>query len=335
MTRLERPVRTTFLVAPLAAAGLYAQPAAAQSFEEIRAELRRGLADAGIGDTVQGLTGFAALPGVSAANFDIDSDTEGASDFTATKFVLPITHEFDGARIGGHPLYGELTLGFLGADTQVNDLFGTTSLAADADTEVHAYSAVGGIGLTFQLGSATTLRPLLLAGYSYIEERSRFAGPGAALLDELTDGFAFNLHTNVALVGAALQLDHRRELGGGIRFAGNLRYNQIHADSFAASDDILETSSDFGVLTAYGQFSGPVHLQILGRDLRWIAFAANSSFPGNASRALGVDYFLELGGGVEIVDGSVIEGIEGVSLRGSVLSGDGVAGWSVGAKLEF
>ena len=57
---------------------------------------------------------------------------------------------------------------------------------------------------------------------------------------------------------------------------GLKRSPQVHVD-------ILEMSSNFGVVTAYGRFFGPFHLQFLGRALRWIAFAAGFRFPGNAS----------------------------------------------------
>jgi hypothetical protein len=50
---------------------------------------------------------------------------------------------------------------------------------------------------------------------------------------------------------------------------------------------------------------------------------------------LGLDYFFELGGGLEIVDRDVVAGIEGVSLRASQITGDGVTGFPPGAQLEF
>ncbi|WP_027133667.1 hypothetical protein [Geminicoccus roseus] len=316
-------------------AALAASPASAQSVDELRRFLRQSVADAHVGDLVQGLTGFAALPGVSAANFTIDAGLEGGRDTQVTKFVLPLRHDFPDLLPAGRTLYAELTLGYLHADDGIDDFLLGTPLEADVDSDLDAVSAVAGLGVSFPLGAHATLRPIGLIGYSYIGQDSQMSGPGAALLEETTEGFLFNLHGNVALAGAALQANYRREIGGGVHFAGNLRYNQLFAETFAASDDVLKTSSTFGVFTALGELNGPLPGQVFGRDLRWIGFVANSSFPGNASDSLGFDYFFEFGGGIEIVDDQMVDGIDGISLRASALVGDGITGWSVGAKLEF
>ena len=102
-----------------------------------------------------------------------------------------------------------------------------------------------------------------------------------------------------------------------------------------ASDDALEGASDFGVFTAAATLDGPLPITAFGRELRWLAFATHSRFPGLSGDALGFDYFFELGGGLEIVDREVVAGIEGISLRASYITGDNVTGFSVGAHIEF
>jgi hypothetical protein len=310
-------------------------PGLAQSFDELREELRRAAASEHVGDLVQGLTGFAALPGVSAANFRIDAEDPDDPVIDAAKFVLPLAHDFDRLGLFGQPLHGELTLGYFRAEQNSTESFRRAGFAAAADNDYSAISAVAGLGISFALTERLTLRPLLLAGYTYVEDDSDFSGPDGPVLDELTRGYLFNFQADVALLGAALQAEYRREFAGDLRFTGNVRYNQLHADTFAASDPVLETDSNYGVLTGFAQLDGPLGLRLLGHDLRWIGFLANSSFPGNQSAALGFDYFFELGGGIELVDREVVSGIEGVSLRGSALFGDAISGWSVGLQLEF
>ena len=312
-----------------------ATEARGQSLEEIREELRRNASDAHIGDLVQGLTGFAALPGVSAANFKVNETLQGSSATRMTKFVLPLAHDFDDVQVSGRPLYGELTFGYLHSDQSVDGFLEGSEGPTDVDSEFSAYSAVAGLGATFQLGTDTTIRPIVLAGYTYVDEQNRFSGPGKAAVDELTRGILFNLHGNVALLGAALQIEHQHDLPHDIQFTGRLRYNQLHAETFAASDPVLETGSNYGVFTSFAQFDGPLGIELFGRKLRWIGFIANSSFPGNQSRSLGFDYFFEFGGGLEIVDEDVLRGIEGISLRGSALVGEDLNGWSVGMQIEF
>ena len=331
----ERQVRTVSLVIVLALMGLGMSSASAQSEGELREALRTAAEEVDYGSFVQGLTGFAALPGVSAANFTIQAEDPGISDVQASKIVLPLTYEFSDTRIFGYPLYTELTLGYFHADQQIDDFLSGVPAQAGVDSNVDTFSAVGGIGLTFDLDQHTTLRPLVLIGYSYISQDSKFSGPGGQILDAASDGFLFNLHENVALTGGAVELEHRRDVGSDLKLTGNIRYNQLFAETFQASDDLLETSGTFGVLTAFARLDGPLPFQAFGRDLRWITFASNSTLTGTSSRSIGFDYFFELGGGLEVVDDQVIRGIEGVSLQASALLGDRVTGWSVGVQLEF
>lgn len=309
--------------------------ACAQQADTLRELLRDAVNDSGFADSVQGLTGFAALPGVSTANFTVDEPVNGASDTEMSKFVIPLAHDFKGVQIAGGALHAELTLGYLQTDQTLDDLFPGTALQADIDSEFRVFSAIGGVGLAFHPGWHTTLRPVALLGYSRIEQKSRYSGPGAGQLEDTVDGILFNFQTDDLLYGGAVELSHQQALGQGIEFTGNIRYNQLFANTFAASDDVLKTHDDLGVLTGYVQLDGPTGVTALGRDLRWIWFVANSSFPGDSADSLGFDYFLEFGGGIELVDRAVLDGIEGFSIRGSALAGNGVKGWSVGAKLDF
>lgn len=308
---------------------------AAQELGRVREVLRRAADDANFADAIQGLTGFAALPGISAANFTVDEDLDGASDARMTKLVLPLAHDFQDLRLAGGALHTELTLSYLKSKQELGNLLPGTAYAADVDTDLRIMSAIGGLGLAFDLGAHTKLRPLALAGYSHIQQDGTFSGPGAAKLEAATDGITLNFDIDEAVFGGAIEIVHERELGHDIGFMGDVRYNYVHARTFAASDHVLETSSHMSVLTAYAQLDGPTGLTALGRQLRWIGFVANSSFPGSSSESLGFDYFFEFGGGIEIVDRSIVSGIDGLSLRGSALAGNGIRGWSVSAKLEF
>jgi hypothetical protein len=132
-----------------------------------------------------------------------------------------------------------------------------------------------------------------------------------------------------------VEIQHEAALPGDVRLTAHLRYNHLYANAIDSSDDLLERSTTFGVLTASTELDGPLHTTMLGHDLRWISFAAHTSFPGRASDSLGFSYFFEVGGGLELVDPALVRGVEGLSLRLSTLVGDGVTGWSVAAKLAF
>lgn len=154
-------------------------------------------------------------------------------------------------------------------------------------------------------------------------------------MEDITDGFLANATTNTALYGGAIELEYVRDLGGDVTVSVETRYNHLVANTFEASDTVLETVSDFGVLTTVLEADGPTGATAMGRELRWITFVTNAYFPGSANDLPGFDYFFELGGGVEIVDRAMVQGIEGISLRGSGLFGQDVLGWSLALKLEF
>lgn len=309
--------------------------AAAQAPEDARENLRNAARDSGIADTVQSLTAFSALPGISAARFTIDEDLDGASDAKATKLVLPLSHTFDRQAPTDVALYTELTLGYLQLDQDLGLLAAGTPLEASVDSEFRVFSAIAGLGPSFDLGAHTTIRPIALFGYSRIEQHADFSGQGSADLKAATEGFLFDYTLDQAVFGGALEIEHRQPLPRALEFTGNVRYNHLLVDTFDATDSTLETTSNLDVVTALAELDGPIPFTLLGRDLRWIAFVASSSFPGNSSQALDFDYFFELGGGLEIIDRSLVQGIEGASLRASGILGNGIAGWNVGLTLEF
>jgi hypothetical protein len=118
----------------------------------------------------------------------------------------------------------------------------------------------------------------------------------------------------------------------------NIRYDHFYARNFDASDSVLETTDDFSVLTSEAEVSGPAPLKLFGRGTRWIAFIGNTYLPGDqgdSQSGIGFDNFFEVGGGVALIDPSVVDGIVGLSLRASLIIGQDVTGWSAGLALEF
>lgn len=303
-------------------------PASAGLLGELREEARQRAPSKAFGQSLQSLTGFAALPGVSAANYTVGGEDK-VDDAEIVKFALPLSREFPEIEVFEANLHTELTLGYLTFD-QSGELAPGQILEADLES----LSVLGGVGLAFSLNERTTLRPILLFGYARIEDDGGASGPGAAEIEADLGGIVSNFTLNSALVGGALEIAYARSLGGDVAFSGDLRYNHLYANTFAASQAAFEVGSDFGVFTASAQVDGPTGQGMLGHRLRWIGFATNSSFTESAGT--GVEYFFELGGGIEIVDRALAGGIQGLSLRASAIIGQqNVTGWSVYGQLEF
>lgn len=310
------------------AASLPALPAAAQTVDEIRDLVRDLVRESDLGGQLQSLSGFAALPGISAARFDVADDTD------IVRLILPLSHQFAGPRLFGAAPYVEATFGYSKVEQRVR-IDDIEAAPTRIDRDLTSLSAMSGFGVGFTVFPRTTLRPIVLVGYAHLEDDADFSGPDAELIEQLADGIFLNFNAQELLYGGALEIVHGHDLGRGLNLETNARYNHLWGATLASSDDALEGNSDFGVFTAAATLDGPLPAALLGRDLRWLAFVTHSRFPGDSSDALGFDYFFELGGGLEIVDRGVVAGIEGVSLRASYITGDGVTGFSLGAQLEF
>lgn len=142
----------------LASAALSAGAAHAQSVADLRKQLRDAAGRDRFGDLLQGLAGFATLPGVSSASFTVDAANDDSSDTTIRKLNLPLSHQFAGSPVAGGIPYSELTLGYLTLEQSGRLLQGTPATAR-VDVELQSFSAIGGFGLAFPLGRGLTLRP--------------------------------------------------------------------------------------------------------------------------------------------------------------------------------
>jgi len=303
--------------------------------QELRAALEDAAERSNLSQAFQALSIFNVTPGVSAATFYV-GDEDGKEDkIESYKFSPSRTFEpvYDGIKP-----YVEGTVGYLvgkqDVAAQLSDK-GTTTSSID----IRTIAFLGGAGVEFDIVEGTVIRPIFLAGYSRIWDSSKTRGPDSQTLDNAGKGIIFDAWLNTAMVGGAVELEHvgYTDPQTDINYVANVRYDQLYANTFSASNSVLEGSSTFGVLTARAEFDGPVWgVNLLDRELRWIAFASNTYLPGDdESDALGFSYFFEVGGGLELVDRSVIDGLEGVSLRSSVLFGDNVYGWTAGFSLEF
>lgn len=298
--------------------------------ESLRDEIRQQARDDNLGNMYQSLSIFNGTPGISAANYY----SEGLDLNT---YKLPLAYSLDPFESGllrGTALYGELTIGYLyGHQRFLSELEdqGTTVINADYRT----FTGLAGVGLDLPLHDTLVLRPILLAGYSYIKNDADFSGAHAELMKEATRGILFDFDVHSVLLGGAAELGYDRRFAEGLRLTGNLRYNHFVDIGVAASDSALKETGDFGVLTGGAELSGPTPVTLFGRELRWIGFTNGTGFVGQQSAALGFQYFFEIGGGVQLVDREVVRGLEGVSLRSSAIVGENVTGWTIGLALEF
>ncbi|EHM02523.1 hypothetical protein HMPREF9946_01024 [Acetobacteraceae bacterium AT-5844] len=301
--------------------------AEAQSLRDVfRAQARATDYAAGF----QALSIFGGTPGISAANYngeklDIDS------------YKIPISHRFGAAAEGvfaGWAPYVELTLSYLRArqNTYLGD--GPTT-PHYANLSFHSLTALAGAGIDVPLGERTWFRPLLLGGYSRGESDTDFLGPNGDLFEAESRGILTDVKMDSILLGFAVALVHERRVWQQTDLTASLRFNRIDDLNYSASDRSLESNNRFSITTGSVEMRGPTNMSFFGRDVRWIAYGGGTWMMGRHRNALGFNSFAELGVGVELVDGDLIRGVEGVSIRSSALVGGNVTGWSLGLSISF
>lgn len=292
-------------------------------------------------------------PGLSGAKFSIDGD-DGDSDLEISSVKLPIRREWDRgsfclvasddqreADYELQPLakvrsddalcatpYTELTLSYLQADQrlEIDD-------ATDFRFDVTALSALAGFGLTFQITERTSFRPILLGGYSHIDNDSDFDGEGEDQGNEDGDGVLVNSKLDTFLVGGAAELRHERVLENDVELQGSLRYNHLVSSTIEATDRALEGTSDFIVVTGKLEASVPTGFQLFSREVRVLGFGGTNLLLDSFGEKFSEDDFIhEVGGGLELKNPMFVQGIR---LRGSVLFGEDVTGWRAGLAIQF
>lgn len=284
-----------------------------------------------LGNALQALTVFGGTPSISSAIYTSDLGPDAELKLSGIK--LPPSYTFEPETPGARP-YVEGTFGYLNAAEKRTFSFlpGTVTVS---DAELDTYTAIGGAGVALDVAEGTVLRPILLAGYSRIEDNVRLSGDLADQITAVADGVFFNVVTNSYIMGGALELTHRREVADDLSFMAEGRYSHFFVDVFNASDRVLETSDFFGTLTLRTELEGPTGATLFGSDLNWVLSARGVYLPGQVGDALGFSAFGEFGGGVKIAVPDVLPRLQAASLRAAGIVGGNVTGWTLGVSLHF
>jgi hypothetical protein len=285
----------------------------------------------GLGRAFETFSVFGGTPGIAAAQY--------LSDFNITNYQLPISHTF--APIGsgvfqGVAPYAELTVGYLTADATA-PIDTNPGGGGVARLRVDSWSALSGFGLDIPIPQlpGLHLRPIVLAGYSRVGVSTDFSGSEGAFLKGLLRGVLDRASINTALVGGALDLRYERTLGGDLRLAANLRYNELASIVTAASNADFNRTGSFGVASGGVTLTGPTDWSIAGRPLRWLGYTRGTWLPDSDPSTLGFNAYVELGGGMQIISPGVIPTVEGATVRASAIVGPGVRGWLASVALDF
>ncbi|MFT7077764.1 MAG: hypothetical protein ACJA0P_003790 [Planctomycetota bacterium] len=315
----------------LAAHLLLASTSAAQTIDDLRNQIRSELQQDQFAGGLVTLIMLSSEMELSGINLELDDPSETQ----ISALVLPFNytfHPFESRQTG---LYTEGVIGCSVMEQGGPDLFmdGNPALTTSFDTEWTTVGGLVGIGPERHLSEELSVAVIGQVGMSYMENRTTYGGPGAALTSQLLDGLMFNWSAVAATYGLAGRLHWRRELAAGRALEATARYDVRWTDSIE-TDDVAQEFSTMSVLTTMRmQYSAPTGLSMGDYPLGWRAHTGISRIRSTETAdPFGV---IEVGGGFDLLTQDDLPLVDGMTIGGSIFLGDGIAGWTVGVGVVF
>jgi hypothetical protein len=236
------------------------------------------------------------------------------------------------------PLYLESYVGYARYDPRT--LFSGGDAALRTPLRWNNIAGTLGIGYDIRLSEYLWLRPTLTGSLGYAASDLSLFGAFVKYrtgedIPALTDQ-----HVHVWGLGGSLTLAYydyvpAREIDV------ELRYTQIELQTFGDSLPAARGSATAQTLGLWTRLRWPTGREAFGRPLRWVLEGTGSYYFGDQRDALGFDWSVKIGGGIEFDIGRYEIGMFGINanrvrLIGRYFVGDkGVTGVSVGLGISF
>lgn len=325
----------------LVVASAVSWPSAAQSlaggeaFRDAVAGRLEGLdlANRQFGSGILGLMGYTMIPDGSANAVQVNrtSAGPGSTALTLSQFGFGFTVS------EAFPLYLEIYAGYARYDPL---LYLRGPDASRLPVRWNNFTGTLGVGYDIAIAENLWLRPIVnVAGGYAAGDRTVLAeilqlrrGPSAAALE--------GEHVSAFGLGGALTLayyDYRPERDIDVE----LRFTQLEIDTFGDTPSIAEASSTARTLGLWTRYRWPTGAEVFGRPMRWVLDGSASWYLGDQRDALGFDWSIKVGGGIEFDTGRWEFGAFGINMErvrfiGRYFLGDnGVTGVSFGIGLSL
>ncbi|WP_237213046.1 hypothetical protein [Falsiroseomonas oryziterrae] len=322
------------------AGGPFGQPAAQPLIgsEGIRNALAGRFAGADLanrqfGSGVLGLMGYNMIPDGSANAVQINRTSAGPGDTALTLsqfgFGFTVSEAF--------PLYLEIYAGYARYDPL---LYLGGQDAPRLPVRWNNFTGTLGVGYDIAIAENLWLRPIVnVAGGYAAGDRTLLAdllqlrrGASAAVLE--------GEHVSAFGLGGALTLayyDYRPERDIDVE----LRFTQLRIETFGDTPSIAEARSTARTLGLWTRYRWPTGVEAFGRPMRWVLDGSASWYLGDQRDALGFDWSIKVGGGIEFDTGRWELGAFGINMErvrfiGRYFLGDnGVTGVSFGIGISL
>ncbi len=197
-----------------------------------------------------------------------------------------------------------------------------------------------GVGYDIQLTDYLWLRPIFNAAFGYATSDVTLFGNFLRFrtgidIEPLRKGQVLAYGLGGALVLAYYDYRPARDIDL------ELRYTEIHLQSFGNTLEVAAGSAVARTLGLWTRYRWPMGVEAFTRPVRWVLEGSGSYYLGDQRDALGFDWSVKVGGGIEVDIGRHEIGAVGlyvsrVRLVGRYFYGDGgVTGVSFGLGVSF
>ncbi|MBI4800356.1 MAG: hypothetical protein HY794_16820 [Desulfarculus sp.] len=268
-----------------------------------------------------------ASPDISSASYRLDNGVA----FNTLK--LPYYREF-ALPDREWSLFAGINLSYLKAtshaETPVSD---QDRLAVNVTWR--GYSGLTEAGARFPLGHGLTLSPSLGAGLAQLRNQTEYLNQfSKENFAPIYRGITNNFSLDAAQALAALSLAWRAQWAG-LDLACNLRYAHTYMKTIRTSDAAQEFQVHLDNLSARASLSGPLGLNLGRYPLGWKAFVGNVTLLGPGDEDLGFSHYFEGGLGLSLDLSPAAWPLTGLSLGGSLITGDGISGYAINLGYDF
>ena len=287
---------------------------------------------------VIGLMGYNVVPDGSANAISLtrgssgDKADNGSPGFTLGQFGFGFTVSDD------LPLYLEIYAAYARYDPRY--LFSGGEAQRGNRLRWNNVTSTIGVGWDFEIAQNLYIRPILNGAIA------------AAAADSTMFGWLIERRTGANISALTGNQVNAWGLGGSLVLAYydarpqweldiELRYTQIHLETFGNTLQAARGSSIARTVTWWGRYYWPTGWEAFGRPVRWLIDTNFSWYVGNQAQAIGFGWATRVGAGIAMDLGRQEWGVAGINigrlgLIASVLYGDrGVTGHSVGVTMSF
>ena len=302
------------------------------TLEDLRAELSAAVAAERYPAFLAALIGLNSESQLSSARLEDDGDL--ATDFEV--YSYPWRRDFEDGP-WGRRWQVEATAGFTLAEWSARNALAASGAqnAVDIDSRFRVFGLTFGAGPVLEVGEGWELRPSVELGLSYVDNRARYAGPGAAALSALADGILFNWNATYALYGASVTAQREPWIWRELRFQPTLRVDARVSDALAADDAAQESTTTTGWSVAALDVSGDAGFTIAGGRVEWGGRLGYKRLFEEAGELIGFHDYFELGGRLELNTRGVLPLLSHLGLSAAVIVGEDVDGWTAGLSASL